>query len=256
MAEKENGSKVHENPFHRMKEHLLHGAHRVAHFRHPAEDPSSPAGTSQISETTTEGKNIRSNSNVEDFPYDSSREDGFTSELSAGAVDDDGIPSPRSQCSTLSMDTLHSAVSGISWTSTQKTIGGEGVNEGRSTSQEVLGPYKHNSDEPILEGVPTDYEDYINDKKAPRSSSHSDGSHSAGNPHHERSSSTSSERSAPDSLYADLSSVSDRDIQVPESVVKADSMGNGDDSEVRAAPPSHPSHVQEHFSNLCLHSST
>lgn len=68
--------------------------------------------------------------------------------------------------------------SASSWTSTQKNIGGVGTKEGRS--QEVLGPYKRNTDERALGAVPADYEDYINDRK-PRRMSHTDASNSAGN---------------------------------------------------------------------------
>jgi hypothetical protein len=69
------------------------------------------------------------------------------------------------------------------------------------------------------------------------------------------SSSTSSERSAPDSLYADLASVSDRDLQVPEGLVKGEGPENGFEHEGRASP-NHSSNVRDHLSSLKLHSSS
>lgn len=81
----ENGSKVHENPFQKAKEHIRHGAHRVAHFRHPGEAPVSTGAASHAGPPSiSEGAPVvpGGSYHAEDYPYASSRDDMFTTEVS------------------------------------------------------------------------------------------------------------------------------------------------------------------------------
>ncbi|KAL2612100.1 hypothetical protein R1flu_023792 [Riccia fluitans] len=165
-------------------------------------------------------------SNFEDFPYDGTGEDEFTMELASIAdAQRDEMGSPLSQDS--GRHSLNSSVSGLSWTSTQKTIAGLGIDE--AGGQEVLGPYKRVGSVQALEAVPTEYRDYANNKNR-------DEVLYPGQIPFARSPSQSSTHSISSSLYNDLSSVSDRDLQVPEGIIKADGFDCEFDKEHSPSP--------------------
>ncbi|KAL3683283.1 hypothetical protein R1sor_001305 [Riccia sorocarpa] len=182
-------------------------------------------------------------SSFEDFPYDGTGEDEFTLELASIADEQrDEMGSPLSQDS--GRHSLNSSVSGISWTSTQKTIAGLGIDE---AGQEVLGPYKRVGPVQALEAVPTEYRDYASNRNR-------DDVLYPGQLLFARSPSQSSTHSISSSLYNDLSSISDRDMQVPEGIIKAD----GFDCEFDKEPSPSPSQyhgVEQHISKIKLNGS-
>jgi hypothetical protein len=88
----ENGNKANNDTFHRVKEHLRHGAHRMTHFRQPVEAPPAnvnapgavdphlaPPRIPQEHPGSVDG--VANTVSFEDLPYDPSREDAFSSEV-------------------------------------------------------------------------------------------------------------------------------------------------------------------------------
>ncbi|BBN16551.1 hypothetical protein MPTK1_7g07310 [Marchantia polymorpha subsp. ruderalis] len=234
--EESNGT----NALGRVKDNIKDKVQRVRsklHPNHEADESNSEPHESSHSNVDR--------SNIEDFPYDGTCDDEFSIELASIADEQrDEIGSPMSQDS--GRHSFNSTVSGVSWTSTQKTIAGLGMDE--VGSQEVLGPYKRVGSVQALEAVPTEYRDYNNNRNR-------DDAHSAGNISYARSPSQSSTQSISSSLYNDLSSISDRDLQVPEGIIKADGFDCEFDKEISPSP-SQSYGMEQDISKMRLNGST